>query len=286
MSRTTTKVNAASLKVLYTLQLLFERNLKMDELIHFYELYHNEYLSNFVMSKYINTCRYCGIDIKKIEGKYTILNFPIGINFSTSELSLFRELRNCCGKIKLENLADNMQNIIQKINRRINNPIAPISISKLNDNKIKTFEKACIVSQKIKILFNDERAIQCEPVDILVDENKIKFSIFDGNESKEFSPDEIKSVKILPQKSQTKFMPTTVLFELKGKLAKKYQIRDHEQVLKINSNGNFVITNRFEDKTKLLHRLMRYGENCKIISTKSYVKEMKELIDNTLSNYQ
>lgn len=286
MSRTTTKVNAASLKVLYTLQLLFERNLKMDELIHFYELYHNEYLSNFVMSKYINTCRYCGIDIKKIDGKYTILNFPIGINFSASELSLFRELRNCCEKIKLEHLTDNMQNILQKINRRIDNPIAPISISKLNDNKIKIFEKACIVSQKIKILFNDERAIQCEPVDILVDENKIKFSIFDGNESKEFSPDEIKSVKILPQKSQTKFMPTTVLFELKGKLAKKYQIRDNEQVLKINSNGNFVITNRFEDKTKLLHRLMRYGENCKIISPKSYVKEMKELIDNTLSNYK
>src|SRR5574344_1429692 len=286
MSNTASKINAASLKVLYTLQLLFEHNLSMDDLLHYYELYHNEYLSNFVMSKYINTCRYCGIDIKKIDGKYTILNFPIGINFSASELSLFRELKNCCEKIKLEHFADNMQNILQKINRRIDNPIAPISISKLNDNKIKTFEKACIVSQKIKILFNDEKTLQCEPIDILVDETKTKFSSFGGHEAKEFSPDEIKSVKMLPQKSQTKFMPTTVLFELKGKLAKKYQIRDHEQVLKINSNGNFVITNRLEDKTKLLHRLMRYGENCKIISPKSYVKEMKELIDNTLSNYQ
>lgn len=286
MSRTSTKINAASLKVLYTLQLLFDRNLTMNELIHLYELYHNEYNSNFVMSKYINTCRYCGIDIKKIDGKYTILNFPIGVNFSQTELSLFIEMKNCCEKIKLEHLTENMQNILQKINRRIDKPIAPISISKLNDNKIKTFEKACIVSQKIKLFFNDDTSLQCEPVDILASENKIKFSVFDGTESKEFSPDDIKAVKILPQKSQTKFIPTTVLFELKGKLAKKYQIRDHEQVLRINRNGDFVITNRFEDKITLLHRLMRYGENCKIISPKSYVKEMKELIDKTIANYE
>ena len=69
------------------------------------------------------------------------------------------------------------------------------------------------------------------------------------------------------------------------KLARKYQIRDNEQVLRINSNGDFVITNRFEDKTKLLHRLMRYGDNCKVISPKSYVNAMKQLIDETLQNY-
>ena len=109
--------------------------------------------------------------------------------------------------------------------------------------------------------------------------------VFDGTDSKELNPDDIKEVNILPQKANNKFIPTTVLFELKSKLARKYQIRDNEQVLRINSSGDFVITNRFEDKTKLLHRLMRYGDNCKIISPKSYVNDMKQLIDETLQNY-
>jgi len=285
MTKSLSKVNLSSLKVLYTLQLLFERNLTMDDLIKYYELYHNEFNSNFVMSKYINTCRYCGIDIKKINSKYTILNFPIGASFTNSELSLFKELKNCCEKIKLDFLSEKMQEILDKINRRIDRSISPVAFSAIKDTKIKTFEKACILQQKIKIIFNDDTSVICEPVDINIGADEINLTIFDGTDTRELKPDAIEVVKILPQKSTSKFIPTTVVFELKDKLARNYQIRENEQVLRINNNGNIVITSRFEDKTKLLHRLMRYGENCTIISPKSYVTEMKNLIDETLKNY-
>lgn len=285
MTKSLSKVNLASLKVLYTLQLLFERNLSMDELIKYYELYHNEFISNFVMCKYINTCRYCGIDIKKINNKYTILNFPIGISFTNNELSLFKELKNCCEKIKLDYLSENMQEILDTVNRRADRPISPVTTSIIKDSKIKIFEKACLCSQKIKMTFQDNTSINCEPIDITIGENNISLTIFDGRDSKEVSPKNIKQIKILPQKANSNFLPTTVLFELKGKMARKYQIRDHEQVLRINSAGDMVITNRFEDKTKLLHRLMRYGDNCRILSPKAYVVDMKNLIDETLKNY-
>ena len=285
MTKSLSKVNLASLKVLYTLQLLFERDLSMADLIKLYELYHNEFISNFVMSKYINTCRYCGIDIKKINNKYTIQNFPVGISFSSSEVSLFKELKNCCEKMRLKNLSENMQEILNKVNRRSERPISPVATSAIRDKKIKHFEKACILGQKVKIIFNDETSIQCEPIETKIGEEHIVLTIFDGTESRELNPEDIKEINILPQKTNNKFIPTTVLFELKSDLARKYQIRDNEQVLRINSNGDFVITNRFEDKTKLLHRLMRYGDNCKVISPKSYVNDMKQLIDETLKNY-
>lgn len=285
MTKSLSKVNLASLKVLYTLQLLFERDLSMSDLIKYYELYHNEFISNFVMSKYINTCRYCGIDIKKINHKYTILNFPVGVLFSGAELSLFKELKNCCEKLKLQSLSDSMQEIVNKINRRSERPISPVSTSAIKDKKIKHFEKACILGQKVKIEFNDGTTLQCEPVDTKIGEDRVILTIFDGTDSRELNPEDISAVNILPQKSNSKYIPTTVLFELKGKLAKKYQIRDNEQVLRISAGGDLIITNRFEDKTKLLHRLMRYGDNCKIISPKSYVNDMKQLIDDTLSNY-
>lgn len=285
MTKSLSKVNLASLKVLYTLQLLFERDLSMADLIKYYELYHNEYISNFVMSKYINTCRYCGIDIKKINNKYAIQNFPIGISFSTAEVSLFKELKNCCEKMRLKTLIENMQGVLDKVNRCSERPISPVATSAIKDKKIKHFEKACIVGQKVKIIFNDGTSLQCEPVETKIGEERVILTVFDGTDSRELNPHDIKEVNILPQKANTKFIPTTVLFELKNNFAKKYQIRDNEQVLRINSAGDFIITNRFEDKSKLLHRLMRYGDNCKIISPKSYVNDMKKLIDDTLSNY-
>lgn len=285
MTKSLSKVNLASLKVLYTLQLLFEKNLSMEELIKYYELYHNEYISNFVMSKYINTCRYCGIDIKKINHKYTILNFPVGIAFTDNELSLFKEMKNCCEKMRLQRISESMQRILDKVNKRSERPITPVAATVIKDKKIKHFEKACLLSQKVKIIFNDDTTLQCEPVDTRIGEDRVILMVFDGTNSRELFPEDIKDINILPQKANSKYIPTTVLFELKSKLAKKYQIRDNEQVFKINAAGDFVITNRFEDKTKLLHRLMRYGDNCRILSPKTYVNDMKQMIEDTLSNY-
>lgn len=285
MTKSLSKVNSASLKVLYTLQLLFDRDLSMPDLIKYYELYHNEYNSNFVMSKYINTCRYCGINIKKINNKYKIVNFPIGIKFSSSELSLFNELKNCCEKIKLHHLSEHMQSILDKINKYLERPISPVSTSAIKDSRIKNFEKACILSQKIKVIFNDDKSLQCEPIDITFGEDSVVLKVFDGSNSKDLSPEDIKQIKILPQKTSTQFIPKTVLFEIKGRLAKNYQIRPHEQIWKVCTNGDIVISNRFEDKTKLLHRLMRYGENCKLVSPQSYINDMKTMIEDTLKNY-
>lgn len=286
MTKSLAKVNLASLKVLNTLQLLFAKDLSMEELIKSYELYHNENCSNFLMSKYINTCRYCGIDIKKINNKYTVLNLPIGLNFSGNELSLFQELKNCCERVKIDQLSDSMQKFLNKINRRAERPISPVATSAIHDQNIKTFEKSCIQKQKVKLVFTDGTSKICEPVDITIGRDKIILTIFDGQASHELSPDDIEVVKMLPQKSKSMYMPTTVLYELKGKLGKKYQIRDHEHILKMSRNGDIVITNRFEDKTKLLHRLMRYGDNCKLISPKSYVEDMKKMIEETIKNYE
>lgn len=285
MTKSLSKVNAASLKVLYTLQLLFERDLSMNDLIKYYDLYHNEFHSNFVMSKYINTCRYCGIDIKKVNNKYTIVNFPICGVFTSGEISLFQELKNCCEKMRLQNLSEKMGELVAKIVKRAERPINPVTTSVIKDSKIKNFEKACLLSQKVKIFFNDKTSYSCDPIDISIKEDRLSLIIFDGKNSKELSPDNIEQIKILPQKTKNVFLPMTAVYELKGKLAKKYQIREHEQILKIHSNGDLVISNKLEDKTKLLHRLMRYGENCEVVSPKSLVSDMKSLIDETLKNY-
>ena len=59
------KRNISSMQVLKTLQKLLEGDYTMSELIEI--LNENEpdvVFNNSVVSKYINTCRYCGIEIK------------------------------------------------------------------------------------------------------------------------------------------------------------------------------------------------------------------------------
>ena len=71
MAKLSNKKNISSMQVLKTLQVLLQGNYTMQELVSILNENENEHLfNNSVISKYINTCRYCGIDIQKIHNKY------------------------------------------------------------------------------------------------------------------------------------------------------------------------------------------------------------------------
>lgn len=80
-------------------------------------------------------------------------------------------------------------------------------------------------------------------------------------------------------------MFSSVTFRLKDRLAKGYRLRDDEKLLQTKSDGSIIILNQKEDRVLLLKRLMRYGENCEVISPKTLREEMKQMIETTLSNY-
>ena len=68
------KKNLSSMQVIKTLQILLQGDYTMNELIE--QLNANEsepIFNNSVVSKYINTCRYCGIEIPKIHNKYKVI---------------------------------------------------------------------------------------------------------------------------------------------------------------------------------------------------------------------
>ena len=87
------KKNITSLQVLKTLKILFEGSYTMNELI--LRLNSDEkyaVFNNSVISKYINTCRYCGIEIPKIDNKYTITRLPFGIDIDCSDIKIIQEI--------------------------------------------------------------------------------------------------------------------------------------------------------------------------------------------------
>ena len=113
------------------------------------------------------------------------------------------------------------------------------------------------------------------------------FKINSNNSTKEVNPDYLADIKLKDKTvRRTKSYPQEVVFELKGKLAKRYQLRENEQMTRMKPNGSIIITNKYEDKTQLLRRLMRYDSSCKLLKPKEYVDDLKGMIDTALKNYQ
>ena len=86
MSKLSNKKNISSMQVLKTLQVLLQGNYTMQELVSILNENEKEPLfNNSVISKYINTCRYCGIDIPKIHNKYFVASMPFGIELEVKD---------------------------------------------------------------------------------------------------------------------------------------------------------------------------------------------------------
>ena len=88
-----------------------------------------------------------------------------------------------------------------------------------------------------------------------------------------------------PVQAHSILLTTTVVFRLKNKLAKNYKLREWETSSGFDENGHLIVVNKNEDFNILLKRLMRYGTECYITSPKELVDKMKQLLDETLSNY-
>ena len=112
------KKNISGMHVLKTLQVLLEGNYKMSELLE--KLNANEkepIFNNSVVSKYINTCRFCGIDIPKINNRYYITSMPFGLHLSQRDVELLAELQNIARKIFSTKFNKNFDKFLLKIDK-------------------------------------------------------------------------------------------------------------------------------------------------------------------------
>lgn len=285
MFKKDSKINIASYRCLQTLLCLFDKSLTMNELIETLDNDAYGEFNNFIASKYINTCKSCGIDIQKIDGKYTLINFPFVVKITPEEAELIYEIKQNSELIKSDKVEKNINSLINKLH--LNHYKATNGLKSSQNNKIiKLFEKALCANSNIELLYYSGETECCYPSDIFVKDGKVYFKVKTEYGIKEIDPDEILNVNLTDKSvRKTKTESDGIIFELTGKLAKRYQPRENEQIIKFKNNGNIVVLNRFEDHTTLLHRLMRYDSLCKVLKPQSCVEEMKNMIEKTLNNY-
>ena len=280
------KINIAAYKVFQTLLFLYDQNLSMEELVEKLDSVSEDKHNNFVISKYINTCKSCAIDIQKMGGKYALVNFPFGDKFSPDETKLLCDLAAIADLLEIEDKEEVLNTLFRKFHLPYYKSSNGLKSSE-NYRYVRIFEKACVSNAEVKITFSDSSTKKYFPIDITVKDKKIFLKVKSNDKEELINPADVIEIEPLDKKvRRTRVIPETVDFVLKGKLAKRYQPRENEVITLFKRNGDIVVSSKYEEKSELLHRLMRYDSLCKIIRPKSYVDEFKKMINDTLDNYK
>ena len=186
-----------------------------------------------------------------------------------------------CFSIKLY---EKFKKLINKISKYSNLNIKN-NCEVINKKNIEDFEKAIESRRKIELIFDARTVLVCTPLEIIQHAGKTFFNILDENGEKLYCTDKIISINILQDRITYKKEEITVLFKLRGGLAKRYTPRENETVEIDKEPDTILVANKGENKEILFARLLRYDSCCEIISPKSYRNEMKDLLKNMLSNY-
>lgn len=287
MDKVAQKKNLSSIQVLKTLKVLMQGDYTMNELISI--LNDNEtdsevIFNNSVISKYINTCRYCGMTIPKIHNKYYVTSMPFGLDLSTNETDIFNRIQITVKEHMSKRVCKIFDRFLDKLNRYSNKEIIKIDKEDYIFS-VETFERAVTQKRKIKLLFKNRTELICTPLKVINSKGKIFFKIHNKRD-RFIDISRLSGVETLSDKFVHEYSyEQTVVFVLKGDLAKRYVPHENESVLYTKKDGTVTITNRGEKKEALFSRLLRYDSNCEITNPKSYREEMKHLLDETLKNY-
>lgn len=279
------KMNIASLQVMKTLLALLENNFSMQELIEYLNKKEKEAVfNNNVLSKYINTCRACGVVIPKIQNKYIIAKMPFGLNLSVDDVDLLIQMQKICRESFSQKINNGFNAFIKNINKYSNKTILKVQKETINIS-YEAFEKAIIEERKIRLTFKNKSSIDCIPLSITTHQKRTYFRIKENNIEKSIAVDKIIGIEILNEMFKTPdYEHNQAVFEVKGALAHRYNLRENEVLLRQNNNS-ITIENTGEDMNLLLSRLLRYDSLCEVKAPATYRTEIIKIINDTLANY-
>lgn len=301
------KKNDTGLRVLEILKMLIKEPISADDLMKKIEKRNNieNIYNKETLIKYFNTLELVGIRIKKRkeDNKFCIENLPIEIDLTENEIKILCLLEGYVKNLCQKRLESTFNNFLRNLEKSFSKETTFIYRSIKNNSRMKTdidflnhaslirqFEKFCIESQKLKVEYISKSSgisetFTVEPKYIGYNADTVYVLVYNPAlaQNQKLLLDNIKNVIQLPQKTSSNTTPNTIVFQLKGRLAKAYRLKLDEKIINYSEN-KIVVSNFSEDKNILFKRLLKYGENCKILQPKSAQKEFLDLVDTVLLN--
>lgn len=280
------KRNISGMQVIKTLQLLLKDNYTMSELTE--KLNQNEdepIFNNSVVSKYINTCRYCGINIPKIHNKYFVAKLPFGLNLSARDLALLHNIQEVAVERLPHKVLQNFESFIMRLNQFSNKDITRVEKKTINLVH-EYFNKAIQENRYVRLMFRAKAILDCIPLDIVEYKGKECFKVLHENKERLVTIDRISGLEILGKVfCGEDGHGTQVVYKLTGELASRYTLRANESIQENKLPESITITNLLDDEDELLSRLLRYDKYCEVIRPQEFRDKMKATLDMMLENY-
>lgn len=158
-----------------------------------------------------------------------------------------------------------------------------LSISSTYSDKTEILNQYLNTNKKITIILTNSKEINITPLEIYWKKEKLHLKYAD--EKEDLNDIHLnKIIKIIDNKKFIKPIHSNeVIFELYGKLAQSYLLKENERIVR-HSKNKIVVANSEKDKNKLFRRLLRYDVLCKVTFPKADVEEFEKMIKNSLDN--
>lgn len=299
------KYNDGCIKIFKLLELLYEDKAEYEDVIRIFAADEPDFERQHVtLNKFLNTLKIFGMKIQKSNKKFHSLNLPFAMDFTIDDLKSINMLYQAANSLPDCKTKESILNCVASLKTRFNEEAA-VSFDNIssNDNRDYSFyyaglreqiekcEKFCNSNFKIHLTYledGNEVSTYCNAQQVVFDNKNAYLRIFkiSERELKDVLLSNIIEIKYSPSAKTKNEVTKTVVFALKGRLANAYQLREHEYISAKQEDGSVVIVNSNEPVDSLLKRLMRYDSDCVILGPKELRIRMKELINNTLKNYE
>lgn len=298
------KKHDTGLRILEILKILLDEDLTKNELIE--KLKSNKEIENVYTQeaflKYFNTFEVLGLKLKKDKTKYGFSSVILKINLDEQEKTALSELVKYINKFNNKSAEEIIEKIFLRLEKYVNLNIEEIlqkskeeenvlCNNNVKENLIKTLKDMLYEGQNVNFTYKKnnlvEETITVELKEIVNVNNNTFIVCYNPKlgRSKKICIDLITSLKQEPSRNTGFDYHNSVTFEIYGRLIRAYKLKEHEKAINFDSN-RIVISNRKEDKDTLLLRLLKYGENCKILAPKPFQEEFLLLTEKMLKNLE
>lgn len=299
------KIFDTAFRILETLKLLSNENLSKPALIK--KLSEGDKTNIYTYEafiKYFNTLNLLGLLVEKDRIEYSLKNAICDVSLSKDEKKLLLEifqnidiLHNSSLEEQVLNFFYNLAKYIddEKINQDffvdLYSKVKEKSRFSVNANIIDYFKKIIKDKQQLKITYfaknNVQKSLTVEVKEIKEKNNSvfIKCYVPIMGRNKNICVDSILSINYSPRCVCEKSVKNAVTFEVYGRLAALYKLKPSERVISFKKDC-LTISNSEEDKDILLRRLLKYGENCKIVSPANLRDNFLSLVDEMIKNFE
>ncbi len=277
------KHHDSCVRVLEFLKLLIQDDIDIKELDYENKFKNIEAPETFL--KYIATLEMSGFDVRKIGKKYSLYKYPEEFKFTDFEINLISDIYKAFNFCCIENQKKDLDKILIKIQKMLSEELKQKLLEKLeqiiisetakqSSNLAAQFQKYVDLSQKIKLTYEGE-VMTVIPKKVEIKSNKVFLIAYNPQKAENFKffTPKIEELEILPIRAVSLNMTTAVVFAVYGRLIVNYRLRDCERIQSLTDEEKIII-NTGEDKKSLIKRLMKYGENCKILSPKFIQQKM------------